>query len=239
MYETPQASPFDPALEPAPGAKAAKVCGILAICFALTCLGIPVAIILGIVAVVQQAKAKRAVQAEPGRFAPVPATGLVTGILGLVLAAVILPFVGIVSALAIPGLLNQRGQARSRALRMNLGSVMQDLVTRQNTLASEGVPTDQWAGEFDKVLEVSAPALRNPVDPALPSMEAHVRVVDAGTPEEAEAAARASAVRPGVLTFVVSLPRTDGRLTGFLAGAAQTAAPRGMPPVVSKVVEID
>lgn len=239
MYETPQAPPFDPALEPAPGAKAAKACGILAICFALTCLGIPVAIILGIVALVQQAKAKRAVQTEPGRFAPVPATGLITGILGLVMAVLILPFVGIVSALAIPGLLNQRQHARSRALRMNLGSVMQDLVTRQNTLASEGVPTDQWPGELDKVLEVSAPVLRNPVDPALPSLEPHVRVVDAGMVDEAEAAARASAVQPGVLTFVVSLPGTGGRSTGFLAGAAQTGAPRGMSPVVSKVVEIE
>jgi len=105
---------------PAPGAKAAKLCGILAIVFALTCVGIPVAIILAIVALVQQAKAKRLAKAEPGRYQPVPATGLVTGILGLALPVLLLPFLGIVGAIAIPALLGQRERAREIAVEANL-----------------------------------------------------------------------------------------------------------------------
>jgi len=72
----------DAFLMPAPGAKAAKVCGILAIIFALTCVGFPIAIILGIVALVQQAKAKRLAKVQPDVYAPVSATGMVTGIIG-------------------------------------------------------------------------------------------------------------------------------------------------------------
>ena len=48
-----------PQFQEAPGTKASRVCGILAIIFALTCIGIPVGIVLGIVALVQHAKAKR------------------------------------------------------------------------------------------------------------------------------------------------------------------------------------
>ena len=105
-----------PLLPPAPGAKAAKVCGILSIPFALTCIGIPVAVVLAIVALVQQAKAKRFAQAHPEAFAPVTSTGLVTGILGLVLPVVMLPFVGIVSAIAIPAMLGQREAARTKGV---------------------------------------------------------------------------------------------------------------------------
>ena len=112
-------------LTPAPGAKAAKVCGILAIVFALTCVGIPLAIILGIVALVQHGKAKRLAKAQPESYAPVPATGLVTGIVGLVLPLVLLPFVGIVSAIAIPALLAQRDLAREKAVQATVDAARQ------------------------------------------------------------------------------------------------------------------
>jgi len=106
-----------------PGVKAAKVCGILAILFALTCVGFPVAFVLGIVALVQHGKARRLVKAEPGVYPPVPATGLVTGILGLVLPVLMLPFVGMASAVAIPALLAQRERAQETAVLSNLGVV--------------------------------------------------------------------------------------------------------------------
>lgn len=135
MSETPLAPPPAYALEPAPGAKGAKVCGILSIVFALTCLGIPVAIVLGIVALVQQGKAKRAVQAQPGRFAPVPATGLVTGIIGLVLPVVLLPFVGIVSAIAVPALLGQREMARAKVVQSHVA-----MAKREARLTADALP---------------------------------------------------------------------------------------------------
>ena len=120
----------DAILTPAPGAKAAKVCGILAIVFAFTCVGIPVAIVLGIVAIVKQGKAKRLAKTQPEVYEPVPVTGLVTGIIGLVLPVLMLPLVGIASAIAIPALLGQRERARESVVQANL-----DAARRQAEIA--------------------------------------------------------------------------------------------------------
>ncbi len=51
--------------EPSPGAKTGRVCGILAIVLALTCVGIPIAIILGIVAIVKTSKARSLARSYP------------------------------------------------------------------------------------------------------------------------------------------------------------------------------
>jgi len=107
---------------PAPGAKAAKLCGILAIVFSLTCVGIPIAIVLGIVALVQQGKAKRLARMQPELYEPVTATGLVTGIIGLVLPLLMIPFVGIVSAVAIPAYIGQRERTREVIVQSNLNT---------------------------------------------------------------------------------------------------------------------
>ncbi len=163
----------DAFLTPAPGAKAAKVCGILAIVFALTCAGIPVAIVLGIVALVQQGKAKRLAKAEPGVYEPVPATGLVTGIIGLVLPVLMLPFVGIVSAIAIPALLSQRERAREVAVKSNVETArMQAEAALQaiQTKAPGQVPSQ------DAVIQALAvdplvQSLKNPVTPSAPAFQ--------------------------------------------------------------------
>lgn len=130
----------DASKELAPGAKAAKTCGILAICLGLTCIGIPAAIILGIVALVQHQKAKHAAAAEPERFAPVPATGLVTGIIGLVMPIVMLPFIGIVSAIAIPALLGQRERARTHAVDAQVAQAALAIITEAGTGAGTPDP---------------------------------------------------------------------------------------------------
>ncbi|WP_257306873.1 DUF4190 domain-containing protein [Geothrix campi] len=161
-------------LPQAPGAGAAKVCGILAIVCALTCVGIPLAIILGIVALVQQAKAKRTAKADPQAYAPVPSTGLVTGIIGLVLPVLMLPFVGIVSAIAIPALLSQREQARSMAIQHNL-----DLVQARAEAAvfawqarNPGQPAAADVIIQDLLKDPEVSALKNPVDPKAPAIQA-------------------------------------------------------------------
>lgn len=161
-------------LMPAPGAKAAKVCGILAIVFALTCVGIPVAVVLGIVALVQHGKAKRLARAQPEVYEPVPATGLVTGILGLVLPVLLLPMAGIVSAIAIPALLGQRARARETALRVNFRTIQ---------AKAEALALDAEGGTPDQPREAEAiirglmadpglAALRNPYDPRTPAFQA-------------------------------------------------------------------
>ena len=159
-----------PALSQAPGARAAKICGILAIGFALTCAGIPIAIILGIVALVKQGKAKRVARAAPYQYEPVPATALVTGIIGLVLSAIMIPVGGIVSAVAIPAFLIQRERAREAAVQSTLEVVQKQA---QTLLADLQVRQPARAPFQDALLEALTrdpvvKALKNPVSPELP-----------------------------------------------------------------------
>ncbi|MDP1831638.1 MAG: hypothetical protein Q8K67_06240 [Geothrix sp.] len=160
-------------LIPAPGAKTAKVCGILAIVFALTCVGFPIAIILGIIALVQQGKAKRLAKAEPDVYEPVPATGLVTGIIGLVLPVLMLPVVGIVSAIAIPALLVQRERAREVVVQSNLDTARAQAETAlqaTHARAPGQVPSQDaiiQALSVDPVMQ----ALKNPITPSAPAFQ--------------------------------------------------------------------
>ncbi len=157
----------------APGAKAAKVCGILAIVFALTCAGIPVAIVLGIVALVQHGKAKRFARTQPDAYEPVTATGLVTGIIGLVLPVFMLPFAGIVSAIAIPALLMQRERAREVAVQSNLNTAKARaeaalLAIRTN---APGQTPSQYAIIQALSVDPAIQALKNPVTPTAPALQ--------------------------------------------------------------------
>ncbi len=163
----------DAFLTPAPGAKAAKLCGILAIVFALTCVGFPVAIVLGIVALVQQAKAKRLAKAEPQTYLPVPVTGLVTGIIGLVLPLLMLPLVGIVSAIAIPAFLGQRDRAREVAVQTMVEAARRQaevIVTELHARAPGQVPSQ------DAVIQALSRdpgilAFKNPYTPSAPAFK--------------------------------------------------------------------
>lgn len=158
-------------LPQAPGAGAAKVCGILAIIFALTCVGIPLAIILGIAALVQQSRAKRLVKADPQAYAPVPATGLVTGIIGLVLPVLMLPFIGIVSAVAIPSFLYQREQARSMAVQhhLDLARAKAEAAVLAWQARNPGQPVPQGTLIKDLLGDPELAALKNPFDPKSPA----------------------------------------------------------------------
>lgn len=159
---------------PAPGARAAKVCGILAIVLALTCVGIPFALILGVVALVQHGKAKRLAKADPQRYAPVPATGFVTGIIGLVLPVVMLPFAGIVSAIAVPALLAQRERAREAAVQHNLDQIhaRAEAALLAWQARHPGQPAPQEPLIQDLLKDPALAALRNPVDPGAPALQA-------------------------------------------------------------------
>lgn len=160
-------------LMPAPGAKAAKVCGILAIVLAFTCVGIPIAVVLGIVALVQHGKAKRLAKAQPETYEPVPATGLVTGILGLVLPVLLLPVVGIVSAIAVPALLAQRARAREAVLQTHFRTVQakaEALVLEAQTKAPDQ-PVAAEAIIRRLLADPGLAALRNPYDPEAPALQ--------------------------------------------------------------------
>jgi len=135
--------------------------------------GIPVAIILGIVALVQQGKAKRLVKADPQAYAPVPATGLVTGIIGLVLPVVMLPFVGIVSAIAIPAVLSQREHARAMVVQhaLDLVQAKAEAAVSAWQVRNPGRPTPQDAIIQELLKDPEVQALKNPVDPKVPAVQ--------------------------------------------------------------------
>ncbi len=109
--------------EAAPGAKTGRICGILAIVLALTCVGIPIAIILGIIAIVKTGKARGLARSYPETYEMPNSAGLILGIVGLCLPIVMLPFAGIVSAIAVPALLGQRARARDHALMVQWAQV--------------------------------------------------------------------------------------------------------------------
>ncbi|HJV38832.1 MAG TPA: hypothetical protein VJ528_08345 [Geothrix sp.] len=159
------------ALVPAPGAQAAKVCGILSIIFALTCVGLPVALILGIVALVQQAKAKRLAKADPQSYVPVPSTGLVTGIIGLVLAALMLPVMGMAAAFAIPAVVLQRELVREKAVQhhLDLAKAKAEAAVLAWQARNPNQPVPQDTLVRDLLGDPELVALKNPFDPQSPA----------------------------------------------------------------------
>jgi hypothetical protein len=230
----------DSTLPRAPGAKAAKICGILAIVFALTCVGFPIAIILGITALVQQAKAKRLAKAQPGSYEPVTSTGLVTGIIGLVLPFFMLPVVGIASAIAIPALLGQRARARDKAAMYTMTGAMSDLVGEYDRLAEQRMAREAIPSGLEAKLRSRGGETRNPWDPAIPAFSYSIEVVEVRGSEALAEAAEARATEKGVAVFVISLPDpSHGNPGGYLAGAVRLQAPLNGKPVMSKVVALD
>ncbi len=226
-------------LPPAPGAKAARVCGILAIVFAVTCVGIPVALVLGVVALVQHAKAKRLAAARPDAYAPVPATGLVTGIVGLVLPVFLLPVVGIASAIVVPALLSSRAPARDKAATENLVTGLEDLTGEYDRLTEARTPPDQIPGALETRLQALAATTRNPwrreSAPYLPS----IRLLQAPDLETMTALTRSQATDRGTVVFLISLPDPAASRPGFLGGAVRLGHPVNGDFVTTKVQTLD
>jgi hypothetical protein len=169
----PPLPPAKPALQEAPGYKGAKICGILSICFALTCIGCPVAIVLGIVALVKNGTAKRMAREAPATYRTPPAGALAMGIVGLVLGIFALPTLGIGASVTIPILLAKRDQARAAVLQQNISTVKaraEELVLEARSKNPEQLQ------EPDQVIQslLNDPALaqmKNPFDPKAPAME--------------------------------------------------------------------
>jgi len=159
----PQSQP----LEEAPGYKGAKICGILSIVFALTCVGFPVAIVLGIVALVKQGKAKRLAREYPETYRMPPAGAMITGLVGLGLVVVSIPTMGIAAAIAIPAVLKQHERAQGQVVRQNLQNVR---MQAEQLLLETGTAS---AEELAQALlgHPSMAELKNPYDATVPAIE--------------------------------------------------------------------
>lgn len=227
-----------PTLSEAPGAKASRVCGILAIISALTCIGIPVGIILGIVALVQQAKAKRLARQFPESYLTPTSSGLVLGIIGLVMPVIMLPFLGIVSAIAIPALLGQRTRARDKAVVSTMVSKLPDLAQRYGRAQETGADAMTIKSDLETFLKTSDGNLKNPFNPQAPAFSYTVAMTTAATEEDMAAAAQDQATTLGEVVFVMSAP-LDPQAPRFVAGAVRTQGSTNGSQVSFRVVRVD
>jgi hypothetical protein len=224
---------------PAPGARGAKLCGIWSIVASLTCVGIPVGIVLAIIALVQQAKANRLAKENPDFYERPAATGLVTGIIGLAMPLVMLPFLGIVSAITIPALLSQRARARDMAATLNTVKGVGDLTAQYDMLAMEKTPPEQVPGALEAWLRQNATRDRNPWDEThqAPVYNFHIEVLSGLDQDSVGEMAASEATTLGQPVFVIELP-ANGQ-PGYLSGAVRLQNPHaGANPFV-KTVELE
>ena len=231
---------MDPILSTPPlpephGAKGARICGVLAIVLALTCIGIPVAIVLGIVALVLQAKAKRLAREQPEAYRMPTQTGLVTGIIGLALPVLMLPFVGIVSALAIPALLGQREKAREKAAQAHLMEGVTSLLHTYDEAGEQSRSEPEIKAALEAQLASLNTSARNPWDPQQPVFATEVQVVFGADAPEDEA--RRLATRRGQVVFVLQFPREGQQ--GFLTGTVRLSGPSQTEHILTRVEALD
>lgn len=245
MYDAPSA-PLDPSarLPLAPGARGAKLCGIWSLVASVTCVGLPIGIVLAIVALVQSAKARRLAREYPDHYAATPATGLVLGIIGLAMPVILLPFIGIVSAIAIPALLSQRARARDRAAMDTMIGRTGDLVAKYDALREAHTPDAQIPADLEALLAKANATDQNPWTPGSPACRVHIEVVTGLDRDAMEAEARSETTELGQAVWVLELPAPDPYAPGltspgFLAGAVRLQQPRGEANPVVKVVELD
>lgn len=228
--------PLPLALSEAPGAKAARTCGLLSIIFAITCIGTPVAIVLGIVALVQQSKAKRLASDFPQEFRMPAASGMVMGIVGLVIPILMLPFVGIVSAIAIPAFLSQKGRGVNKAIVNNLTNQMGPLATEYEKGKEVGLDLPAIHASLEQILQATQE--RNPANPQTPAFRYSISIVSASSMDEAEQKAEAEATTAGEVVYVLAFP-LDPQQPGYLAGAAMLKVPVNGLSVTTKAVTLD
>jgi len=232
----PAAPPLPNALPEAPGAKAARTCGLLSILLAITCIGIPVAIVLGIVALVQHAKAKRLAAEFPQDYRLPTASGFVMGLVGLVLPVLLLPFLGIASAISVPAYLSFKGRAMDKAVTATLERQLMILVDEYRKGGEVGLDQPAIQAAMEGILQ-AAPE-RNPVNPQAPAFRPSIAIVSAASPEEASQLAQAEATVPGEIVFVLSFP-PEPQQFGYLAGAAARKMPVNGSLTTSQVVTLE
>jgi hypothetical protein len=222
--------------EQAPGAKVGRTCGILAIVLALTCVGIPIAIVLGIVAIVKTSKAKSLARSYPDTYEMPSSSGLILGIVGLCLPVVMLPFVGIVSAIAIPALLGQRAHARDKAAISNMTIRLNDLAGQYGQLAQPGLPAEEIKARLETYLKTSGAQEKNPWIITEPAYRWDITEGGA-TKEDTELIAREQARVVGQAVFVFTAP-SQGH-SGFIGGAVKRQNVVNGENTVTKAVEIE
>jgi hypothetical protein len=217
-------------LAEAPGAKAGRLCGIWALICMVLCF--PVAIVLGILAIVKTRKAANLAAASPRLYRPTSNAGTVMGILALAGFPVLLFMIGIVSAISIPAFLGQRTRARDR-------SAMADLVGQYDKLKEANQPPAAIQAGLESYLRQSAGSDRNPWNLQTPAFVWNLAVVTEGDQGQVLEAARtrARAAQDGQCVFVIQWPA--GQQPGHIGGAVRLHQAYQGTGVYAKAVAIE
>lgn len=223
-------------LPQAPGAGTAKTTGILSIVLGLLCF--PIGLVLAIIAIVQHNKAKGAVLANPGVYQPVGGVGLVTAIIGLVMPLV-LAFIGIVAAIAIPALLGQRARARDKVAVATMTSTLSDLMADYDLQVESRAAMERIPSHMEAKLRSLGEGIRNPWNPNAPAFTYTIEVMEAADRDSIIGWVQARAMEKGVSVFMISLPDASRGRNGYLAGAVRIHTSTKGSPVITKVVELN
>jgi type II secretory pathway pseudopilin PulG len=225
----------------APGASASRTCGIIALVAGILlgpfCIGIPIALTLGIVAIVKANQAKRLAAQFPDQYLPPSSAGLVMGILGIALPALLLPFIGIISAIAVPAVLGQRARARDKAAIENLQVHFSDLVGRYDALKEAHKTDAEIKAGLEAYLQESGRGQRNPWNVAQPAFSYSIAVVEGITPETTGASFATPSNDLGQGVYVIQFKSKDH--PGFLAGSTITQNSVGGSKVIFRKTEIE
>ncbi len=228
MPENPYSSPNAPldgtplgVLQEAPGARAAFHCGLWALITLLLCM--PASIALGIIALVQSKKASSLAQEAPERYVPPSSAGRIMGIIALSVLPVVM-IIGMVSAIAIPALVQQRGRARDRMAMQNVITQSQELAVRCQEVFASGGEEASVVPLLESHLRERAGLDKNPWNPAQPAFSYTITVVDDMEREALIDFAKGQATVLGQGTFVLQLPSKPGepvQHAGHLVGATR------------------
>ena len=163
IQQSPRSESVAP-LKEAPGAKASFHLGLWGLIANLLCC-LPVGMGLAIAALVKHGKAKRAAAEVPDRYRRPNSTGFVLGIAALVSTLLVLPMIGMVSAIAVPALLGQRERARLTLVHYNAalarGKIMLALgeLSDPSGARKAGYPTTIYEGTHQGLVRKAEDAI--------------------------------------------------------------------------------
>lgn len=229
-----------PILPEAPGAKASRHCGVWAL--VLVIIFFPAAAVLGIIAIVQNSKARTLARKAPESYSAPGNGGLIMGVIALAAIPVFLFFVGILAAIAIPAFLGQAHRARDRAAITNLSTATQALVAQYERGATQGKVDPEIHADLEAQLRDTGTSLKNPWNVTGPTFHYSIAVVSGLDEEGMKEVAGGRARRLGQPAFVVQFPSRSGAapaMPGFIAGAVQTKVPIGGATITTRVVPLN
>ena len=211
--------------------------GLWALLLNLLCGCFPVAIVLGILAITNHNKAKARAAADPANYTAPAATGMVLGIIAMAWTVFALIYIGILSAIAIPALLGQRGRVQDKAAISHMTGRVGDLVDQYDKLREAQTPLPGIPERLESQLRSQHGIDRNPWNPALPPYNFHIQVVQGLDREGVLRFAESQATTLGQPLFVIELP--SDQQPGYLAGAVRVKIPLRGSEVSSKVAALD